>query len=120
RPSGPTPAVEAPAGFGIFPDLAALPGGYRGVCLIAPLVARAAGAGAYGAVDATGLCEALRQAAEERRHRRRGDLRSGHEAKHAVRADQDERATGLFDASSCAPFIHSPADGCHQLDPRLP
>ncbi len=30
------------------------------------------------------------------------------------------RATGLSGASSCAPSIHSPADGCHQLDPRLP
>ena len=32
---------------------------------------------------------ALRQAAQERRHRRRGDLRSGHETQHAVRAHQD-------------------------------
>ena len=30
-----------------------------------PLVARAAGAGSQGAVDTAGLCEALRQAAEE-------------------------------------------------------
>ena len=50
---------------------------------------RAAGVGAYGAIDASGLCEALRQAAEERRHRRGGDLRSGHETQHAVRANQD-------------------------------
>jgi transposase len=61
---------EAPARLGFFPKAAAMPGGYRGVCLIAPLVPRAAGAGAYGAVDAAGLCEALRQAAEERHHRR--------------------------------------------------
>jgi transposase len=47
-----------------------------GLRVIAPLVPRAAGAGAYGAVDAAGLCEALRQAAEERHHRRQGDLRS--------------------------------------------
>jgi transposase len=53
-----------------FPEAAAMPGGYRGMCLIAPLVPRAAGIGAYGAVDASGLCEALRQAAEERHHRR--------------------------------------------------
>ena len=43
---------------------AAMPGRYRGVRLIAPLVSRAAGVGAYGAIDAAGLCEALRQAAE--------------------------------------------------------
>ena len=31
-----------------------------------PLVSRAPSAGSHGAVDAAGLCEALRQAAEER------------------------------------------------------
>ena len=50
----------------IFPEVAAMPGGYRGVCFIAPLVPRTAGVGAYGAIDAAGLCEALRQAAKER------------------------------------------------------
>jgi transposase len=37
-------------------------------CDIASLVARTAGAWAYGAADAAGLREALRQAAEERCH----------------------------------------------------
>ncbi|WP_271574321.1 IS110 family transposase [Bradyrhizobium sp. CCBAU 11361] len=37
----------------------------------------------------SGLCEALRQAAEERQHRRGGDLRGGHATQYAVRADQD-------------------------------
>src|SRR6201991_3477461 len=49
----------------------------RGLRIIAPLVPRTAGVGAYGAIDASGLCEALRQAAEERQHRRGGDLRGG-------------------------------------------
>src|SRR6516165_8327741 len=119
-PSGPTPAVEGSARLGIFPKTVAVPGGYRGVRLIAPLVPRAAGAGAYGAADAAGLCEALRQAAEERHYGRRGDLRSGHKAEHAVRADQDGRATELSDASSSAPSLHPPADCGHQLNPRLP
>ena len=39
--------------------------GYRGLRLGAPLVARTAGTGSHRAVDAAGLCEALRQAAEE-------------------------------------------------------
>ena len=69
--------------------------------------------------DASGLCEALRQAAEERRYRRGGDLRGGDEAQHAVRADKDGRATELPDASSRAPSLHPPADSGHQLDPRL-
>ena len=55
--------------------------------LIALLVPRAAGVRACGAIDAAGLWEALRQAAEERHHGRRGDLRSGHKAEHAVCAD---------------------------------
>ena len=35
-------------------------------CASSPLVPRTAGAGSYGAVDAAGLCEALREAAQER------------------------------------------------------
>src|SRR6516164_3062261 len=45
-------------------------------------------------------------------------LRSGHEAKHAVRADQNGRATELTDASSCAPSLDSPTDCGHQPDPH--
>jgi transposase len=104
---------------GIFPEAAAMSGGDRGVRLIAPLVPRAAGARAYGALDAAGLCEALRQAAEERHDRRGGDLRGGHEAKHAVCADQVARTTELSDASSSAPSVHPPADCRHQFSPRL-
>src|SRR5215472_6340991 len=55
-----------------------MPGGHRGVRLIPPLVSRAAGVGTYGAIDASRLCEALRQATEERHYRRRGDLRGCH------------------------------------------
>jgi transposase len=47
-------------------------------------------------------------------------LRGGHKAQHAVRANQDDRATELSDAPSRAPSLHSPADCRHQLDPRLP
>jgi len=86
--------------------------------LIALLVPRAAGVRACGAIDAAGLWEALRQAAEERHHGRRGHLRSGHKAEHAVRADQGGRATELSDASSRAPSLHSSADCGHQLNPR--
>ena len=63
--------------------------GMEALCFIASLVAGTPGAGAHGASDAAGLREALRQAAEERCHRRGGDLRSGHPAEHAVRSDQD-------------------------------
>src|SRR6516165_2878162 len=73
RPARWSWAVEAPVRLGILPEAAAMPGGDRGVRLIPPLVPRAAGVRAYGAIDAAGLCEALRQAAEERHHGRRGD-----------------------------------------------
>ena len=55
---------------GVFPEAAGLCRRYRSVCLIALLVARAAGARPYGTPDAAGVCEALRQAAEERYGRR--------------------------------------------------
>jgi len=44
--------------------------------------------GHEGASDAPGLCEALRQAREDRRERRRGDLRGGIAPDDAVRRDQ--------------------------------
>lgn len=42
-----------------------MPGGHRGLCLFAPLVAGAQGARAHGPADAAGLREALRQTAAE-------------------------------------------------------
>ena len=72
-----------------LPQAATVPCRHGGLCFIASLVAGTPGAGAHGASDAAGLREALRQAAEERCHRRGGDLRSGHPAEHAVRSDQD-------------------------------
>src|SRR6516162_973324 len=64
------PAVEAPAGHSVFPEAADVPGRHRGVRLISLLVARAAGAWAQRAANAAGLCEAVRQAPEERHGRR--------------------------------------------------
>ena len=49
-----------------FQKLPAMPGWHRGLRLVALLVARAPGTWSYGAADAAGLREALRQAAEER------------------------------------------------------
>ena len=74
-----SPAVEAPAGHRVFPEAAGLPGRHRGVRLISLLVARAAGAWAQRAANAAGLCEAVRQASEERHH----------QSQYEVCADQD-------------------------------
>ena len=49
-----------------FEKLSAVPGWYRGLRHVASLVARTHGAWAYRAVDAAGLCEAVRQATGER------------------------------------------------------
>ena len=49
-----------------FREAAAMPGWHRGLRLVSPLVARAAGTWPYRAIDAAGLREALRQTAEER------------------------------------------------------
>ena len=80
-----------------FEKLPAVPGGHRSLCLIASLVAGAQGARPYGAVDAAGLREALRQTAEERCHGCGGNLRSGYQGEYAVRRDQDapEQQSGL-------------------------
>ncbi len=48
-----------------FQKLPTVLGWHRGLCLVAPLVARVPGTGSHGAVDAAGLREALREAAEE-------------------------------------------------------
>jgi transposase len=39
---------------------------HRGLRFVAPLVARTSGPRSYRAIDAAGVCEALRQTAEER------------------------------------------------------
>src|SRR4029434_3503754 len=64
------PSIEASQRPGVLTESAVVPRWYGGLCDIASMVARTAGAWAYGAADAAGLREALRQAAEERCHRR--------------------------------------------------
>ena len=56
-----------------------------------------------------------------KRHKNdRGDLRGGHQTKHAVRRDQDARATELPDAAPYPSLIHPSADLSDQCDPRAP
>ena len=50
---------------GVLSEVATMPGWHRGLRLVALLVARAPGTRPYCAIDAAGLREALRQAAEE-------------------------------------------------------
>jgi hypothetical protein len=61
------PSAEAPLRAGVLPEAVAMPSWDRGLRQ-ASLVARTQGARAYGAPDAAGLREAVRQAAEERCH----------------------------------------------------
>jgi len=70
------------------------------------------------ATDAAGLGEALCQAAEKRCRRRRGDVRSGQQAKHAVRGDQDPLTAEPADAPPHPPSLHSATNCRDQLDPR--
>src|SRR4030042_3812414 len=56
------PSAEAPVRPGVLREAAAMPRWYRGLRNVASLVARAQGARAYRAPDATGLREAGRQA----------------------------------------------------------
>ena len=48
-----------------FSEVTAMPDWHRGLRVIALLVTRAPGTGSHCTTDAAGLCEALRQAAEE-------------------------------------------------------
>ena len=58
------------------------------------------------------------KAAQERCRRCRGDLRSGHQGQHAVRLDQDVRATEPPDAAPYPSLVHPPADLGDQCYPR--
>src|ERR1700752_666084 len=66
RPGDCSQAIEASFWTDLLPEAIAMSGRYRSLRVRSPLVSRAPSAGSYGAVDAAGLCEALRQAAEER------------------------------------------------------
>ena len=57
------PPVEAPPGVGVFSEAAFLSGWHRSLRLVSPLVTRAPGAWPYRAINAAGLCQALRQTA---------------------------------------------------------
>ena len=59
-------AVEAPHRPVVLREVATVPDWHRGLRLVAPLVARTPGIRTFGAIDAAGLREALRQASEER------------------------------------------------------
>ena len=100
-----------------FPKTDALPRWHRSLRFLTLLVARIAGAWAYGAAYAAGLRKALRQAAEERFCRRGSNLRSGDAGKHAVRPDEDDRAAELPDAPPYTPSVHPAADSRYQCDP---
>jgi hypothetical protein len=110
-PSGPTPAVEAPARLGIFPKTVAVPGG-------STLVPRAAGAGAYGTADAAGLCEALRQDGRRTTPRTPRRFAKRSQGRTCGSCRPRRSSNRLSGASSCAPSLHPPADCGHQLNPR--
>jgi len=59
------PPAQAPLRLVILSEAPVVPHWHRSLRFISPLVARTAGSWSYGPPDATGLREALRQAAEE-------------------------------------------------------
>ena len=64
------------------------------------------------------LCETLCQAGQERRSRRRGDLRGDEPAADALRAGEDGRPAGRTDAYGRARCAGPPPHAVHQFDPR--
>src|SRR6476646_5552751 len=64
-PGGHPSPVEASVRSGVLSEVTAMPDWHRSLRVIALLVTGAAGTGSHCTTDAAGLCEALRQAAEE-------------------------------------------------------
>ena len=78
---------------------AAVPRRHGSLRVSAPLGTRVDRARTRRAAQAAGLCEAVREAREDRRRGRGGDLRGGDATDHAVRGGEDARAAGRADAS---------------------
>ena len=72
------------------------------------------------AADVARICPALRQGAEERRSRRRGDRGSGDAADDAVRRTEEPGPARYADASSIARSVGRRADGSNQSAARHP
>ena len=89
---------------------ATLHGGDGGLRQRALLGARDRQARAYGPADPAGLCEAFRQAAEERCGRCRGDLRGRPAADHAFRGAQERASSSR---SPRVPRPRSPGQAAH-------
>src|SRR5260370_40888097 len=68
-----------------LPEAAAVSCRYRGLRIVASLVARTPRARPHRSPDAASLCQAVREATQERCRRRRGNLRSSYQGKHAIR-----------------------------------
>jgi len=71
------PSAEASPHPSVLPQVAPVHYRHRSLRVIAPLVARAAGARAQGALDARGLREALRQRGQTARNAEPVDLATG-------------------------------------------
>src|SRR6266404_2538603 len=101
----------------VFCRARAVSGGHRGVWDEPLLGPRDWQAWPRGAPDAAGLCEALRQAWEDRRERCRGDLRGGEAPNDVLRRDQVPGATGgAGDAQDTRP-VRQAAHTAGQHDP---
>ncbi len=89
-----------------------------GVLGSARVGAALSGAGAHGEVDGAAVCRAVPQERQERRQRRRSDLRSGESTEHALRADQDARAASGAVFAPRAPGVHRGTHGDDQSAAR--
>ena len=86
---------------------------------IAPLGAPAAVVRPRGEADRAAAGQALCQARQERRRRRRGAVRGDEPADHALRAGQDGRAAGGAHAGGRARSVDPQPHPAGQRDPRL-
>ena len=96
RPCGSQEEADALQGARVLRQPAALPRWARGLRRRPLLGTSADPARARGPADGAAVRQALRQDQQARRRRRRGDLRSGAAARHAVRGGQDEHQQSML------------------------
>src|SRR5262249_54546187 len=118
RPDGGATRTWAPPAAAVGGAAPAVSGGDGGVCGGPLLGARDCQARAPGQADEPALCAPLRQIEQERRARRRGDLRGGGATIDAVRGAQERGAARHARVASGTLTVDPRAHGLDQPDAR--
>ena len=116
RPRRRPEAARAKGDGELLREASALRRGVRGLRHVALLGPNAPRHGARGPAFAGGLCEAVRQAQQDRCARRGGDLRGGGAPRHPAGSGKERRAAGLARSGAVARIADQAA---HAIDEQL-